>query len=63
MRHLVVGFSGASGVIYGIRLLEVLRGVEAVKTHRVMSSAARQAIILETDHSHASNQRREGPRL
>ena len=48
-RRLVVGISGASGVIYGIRLLEVLRDVEGIETHLIMSAAARQTIALETD--------------
>lgn len=48
--RLVVGISGASGVIYGIRLLEVLRAVDGVETHLVMSSAAAQTIGLETDY-------------
>jgi 4-hydroxy-3-polyprenylbenzoate decarboxylase len=47
--RLIVGISGASGVIYGIRLLEVLRGEPGVETHLVMSPAARQTIQLETD--------------
>ena len=43
--------SGASGVIYGIRLLEVLRAVDDIETHLVLSGAARQTIALETDYS------------
>ncbi|NLF66980.1 MAG: UbiX family flavin prenyltransferase [Chloroflexi bacterium] len=50
---LVVGITGASGVIYGIRLLEVLRAVEGIETHLVMSSAAAQTIGLETEYSAA----------
>lgn len=48
-RRLVVGISGASGVIYGIRMLEVLRAVDSVEVHLVMSTAAAQTIGLETD--------------
>ncbi len=47
--RLIVGISGASGVIYGIRLLEVLRAEPGIETHLVMSPAARQTIQLETD--------------
>ena len=48
--RLVVGISGASGVIYGIRLLEVLQDVPDYETHLVLSNAARQTILLETDY-------------
>lgn len=48
VQRLVVGISGASGVIYGIRLLEVLRQ-QAVETHLVMSKAAELTIAHETD--------------
>jgi len=47
-RRLVVGISGATGSIYGIRMLEVLRGTD-VETHLVMSEAAEKTIQLETD--------------
>lgn len=50
MRRLIVGISGASGVIYAIRLLEVLKDVPEIETHLVMSSAARQTVVLETDY-------------
>jgi 4-hydroxy-3-polyprenylbenzoate decarboxylase len=48
---LIVGISGASGVIYGIRLLEVLQQVEALETHLVMSAAAKRTILLETAYT------------
>lgn len=51
MKRLIVGISGASGAIYGIRLLEVLREIAGVEVHLVMSSAARRTITLETDHA------------
>ncbi|UAN30651.1 UbiX family flavin prenyltransferase [Enterobacter sp. JBIWA005] len=51
MKRLIVGLSGASGAIYGVRLLQVLRSVTDVETHLVMSQAARQTLSLETDLS------------
>lgn len=50
-RRLVIGISGASGVIHGIRLLQVLREVDSVETHLVVSNAGKQTIALETDHT------------
>jgi len=50
-RRLVVGISGASGVIYGIRLLEALRQDAAIETHLVITPAGRITIAQETDYS------------
>ncbi len=47
-RRLVVGISGASGVIYGIRLLETLRHLP-VESHLVMSRSAEVTLAYETD--------------
>jgi 4-hydroxy-3-polyprenylbenzoate decarboxylase len=47
-RRLIVGISGASGVVYGIRLLEVLRDI-GVETHLVMSKSAELTLTYETD--------------
>jgi 4-hydroxy-3-polyprenylbenzoate decarboxylase len=46
--RLIIGISGASGVIYGIRLLELLRST-AVQSHVVISKAAEMTISYETD--------------
>lgn len=46
--RIVVGISGASGVIYGARLLELLRPLP-VETHLVVSRAAEVTLALETD--------------
>jgi 4-hydroxy-3-polyprenylbenzoate decarboxylase len=49
-KRLIVGISGASGVIYAIRLLQILSDVAEVETHLVMSAAAGTTISLETDY-------------
>jgi len=46
--RLIVGISGASGVIYGIRLLEVLKGLKDVETHLIISNGGKLNISLET---------------
>ena len=50
MKRLIVGISGASGTIYGIRLLQILRDLPDIETHLVMSSAAGITLSLETDY-------------
>jgi flavin prenyltransferase len=63
LRRMVVGISGASGIVYGIRTLEFLRRA-GIETHLVMSRAAEMTLVYETDlkpkdvraladHSHA----------
>jgi 4-hydroxy-3-polyprenylbenzoate decarboxylase len=47
-KRLIVGISGASGIIYGIRMLEVLREAD-VETHLVMSKSAELTLVYETD--------------
>jgi 4-hydroxy-3-polyprenylbenzoate decarboxylase len=51
MKRLIVGITGASGVIYGIRLLEVLEPLPDVETHLVVSGAGEKTIALETGYS------------
>lgn len=51
MRRLIVGISGATGAVYGVRILEVLAGLKDVETHLVMTRAARMTIQVETPHS------------
>ena len=46
--RLIVGITGASGVVYGIRMLEALLGLP-VETHLVMSKSAEMTIAYETD--------------
>lgn len=47
-KRIIVGMSGASGVIYGIRMLQHLHAMEQVETHLVMSDAACLNVGIET---------------
>lgn len=47
--RLIIGISGSSGTIYGIRLLQVLHGIAGIETHLVMTSNAKMNIGIETD--------------
>jgi len=51
MKRLIVGISGATGAIYGVRILEVLAGLKDIETHLVMTRAARMTIQVETPHA------------
>ena len=47
--RLIIGISGASGVVYGIRLLEALQG-SSIETHLVMTKSAEITLAYETDY-------------
>lgn len=48
-RRIIVGISGASGVIYGIRALEILAQDRSIETHLVLTPAGRATIAQETE--------------
>jgi len=48
---LVIGITGATGVIYGIRLLEVLSNTKGMETHLIISPSGETTIKLEGDRS------------
>jgi flavin prenyltransferase len=49
--NIIVGIAGASGAIYGIRLLEYLKSMPDVQTHLILTKTAKMNITLETDWS------------
>lgn len=50
VRRIIVGITGASGAIYGIRVLEALRELPDVETHLIMSSAGQATVAYETGY-------------
>lgn len=49
-QRIIIGIAGASGAIYGVRLLQILKPL-AIETHLVMSRSARMTLAQETDFS------------
>ena len=50
-KRLVIGVSGATGAIYGVRMLEILSKIDYVETHLVLTKAGRMTIQVETPYS------------
>jgi 4-hydroxy-3-polyprenylbenzoate decarboxylase len=51
MKRLIIAITGASGVIYGIRALQILRELPGVESHVILSSSAARTMVEETDYS------------
>ena len=51
MRRLIVGLTGATGAVFGVRMLEVLKNSSDIETHLVVSGWARRTIEHETRHT------------
>lgn len=51
VRRIVVGLSGATGSIYGIRLLQHLKQTPGVETHLIISGPGKRTLVEETDYS------------
>jgi 4-hydroxy-3-polyprenylbenzoate decarboxylase len=47
---ILIGISGATGVIYGIRLLQVISGIKGMETHLIITPAGEQTIEIETEY-------------
>lgn len=50
-KRLILGMSGASGALYGIRFLEILQQRPDIETHLVLTKPAERTIIEETDYA------------
>lgn len=51
MKRLIIGMSGASGSIYAIRMLEMLKNIDEVETHLIMSRYAKVNTEMESTHT------------
>ena len=50
-KRLIIGVSGATGAIYGVRMLEILAKMDDIETHLVLSKAGKMTIKVETPYS------------
>jgi flavin prenyltransferase len=50
-KRLIIGVSGATGAIYGVRMLEILAKMDEIETHLVLSKAGKMTIQVETPYS------------
>jgi 4-hydroxy-3-polyprenylbenzoate decarboxylase len=50
-KRLIIGISGATGAIYGVRILEILARLEDIETHLVLTKAGKMTIQVETPYS------------
>lgn len=66
MKRVIVGITGASGAVYGVRALEMLRSVPDVESHVILTSSGQRTIAHETaykpDDIHALADRLYNPR-
>lgn len=53
MQRVIIAITGASGVIYGVRALELLRDVPGIETHAIISPSALRTAVDEIDMSAA----------
>ncbi len=51
MKRLIVAITGASGVIYGIRALEIIRKIKDIESHVILSPSAARTMAEETDYT------------
>ena len=50
-RRLIVAITGASGAVYGVRALELLRAQGGIETHLILTASGARTLVEETEHS------------
>lgn len=49
-RRIIIGITGASGVIYGVKILSLLKEMKDIETHLIMSESGKRNIEIETEY-------------